>query len=77
MAEPMISTHFLANLLEQVSRRLHAQGHVLDLFPAQWAALRYISRMPSETRTSSDLARYQGQEHGSVARTVQTLVAKG
>lgn len=33
--------------------------------------------MPSETRTSSDLARYQGQEHGSVARTVRTLVAKG
>ena len=77
MAEPRIPTPSLASLLEQVARRLHAQAHVLDLFPAQWAALRYVARMPSELCTSSDLARFQGQEHGSVARTVRTLIAKG
>jgi len=73
----IIPTSSLANLLDQVARRLHSQAHVLDLFPAQWAALRYIERMPPELRTSSDLARFQGQEHGSVARTVRTLIAKG
>ena len=77
MAGPHIPTTSLANLLDQVARRLHAQAHALDLFPAQWAALRYVARMPAEVRTSSDLARFQGQEHGSVARTVRTLIAKG
>jgi DNA-binding MarR family transcriptional regulator len=77
LAESKIPTPSLANLLDQVARRLHAQAHALDLFPAQWAALRYVARMPPELRTSSDLARFQGQEHGSVARTVRTLIAKG
>ncbi|MBE7732858.1 MarR family winged helix-turn-helix transcriptional regulator [Devosia faecipullorum] len=77
MADLLIPTPPLANLLEQVARRLHAQAHALDLFPAQWAALRYIARMPLELRTSSDLARFQGQEHSAVARTVRTLVLKG
>ncbi|MHA6690820.1 MarR family winged helix-turn-helix transcriptional regulator [Devosia sp. A449] len=77
MADPLIPTPSLANLLDQVARRLHSQAHVQALFPAQWAALRYIERMPPQLRTSSDLARFQGQEHGSVARTVRTLIAKG
>ncbi|HTM76282.1 MAG TPA: MarR family winged helix-turn-helix transcriptional regulator [Devosia sp.] len=73
----MIPSPPLTDLLEQVARRLHAQGHVLELFPAQWAALRYVARMPPGLRTSSDLARFQGQAHGSVARTVRTLITKG
>lgn len=77
MAGPQIPTTSLANLLDQVARRLHAQAHAEELFPAQWAALRYVARMPAELRTSSDLARFQGQEHGSVARTVRTLISKG
>lgn len=77
MADPLIPAPALASLLEQVSRRLHSQGHSRDLFPAQWAALRYVDRMPPHLRTSSDLARFQGQEHGPVARTVRTLITKG
>lgn len=67
----------LASLLNQVARRMHSQAHTLDLFPAQWVALRYMAKMPPAQRTSSDLARFQGQEHGSVARTVRTLIDKG
>jgi DNA-binding MarR family transcriptional regulator len=74
---PSVPATALTNLLNQVARRLHAQAHTLDLFPAQWAALRYMARMPTGLCTSSDLARFQGQEHGSVARTVRTLIDKG
>jgi DNA-binding MarR family transcriptional regulator len=77
LVNPPVPATALTNLLNQVARRVHAQAHTLDLFPAQWAALRYMARMPADLRTSSDLARFQGQEHGSVARTVRTLIDKG
>lgn len=67
----------LALLLEQMARRLHAQGYANRLFPAQWTALRYLSAAEPERRTASDLARFQGLAPGAVARTVRTLVVKG
>jgi len=56
---------------------LHSRGHAADLFPAQWAALRYFSRAPISQRTASELARFQGLANGPVSRTVRTLVQKG
>lgn len=67
----------LASLLEQVARRIHSQGYAFDLFPAQWAALRYLETAPPHMRTSIDLARFQGLASGAVARTVRTLIGKG
>ena len=56
---------------------LHSRGYAQDLFPAQWAALRYFSRAPVGQRTASELARFQGLANGPVSRTVRTLVQKG
>jgi DNA-binding MarR family transcriptional regulator len=56
---------------------LHSRGYAADLFPAQWAALRYFSRAPVNLRTASELARFQGLANGPVSRTVRTLVQKG
>lgn len=67
----------LASLLEQMARRLHSQGYASQLFPAQWAALRYVQLATPERRTAIDLARFQGLASGAVARTVRTLISKG
>lgn len=71
------STSALAELLELTARMLHSRGYAADLFPAQWAALRYFSRAPIGQRTASELARFQGLANGPVSRTVRTLVQKG
>lgn len=72
-----ISVTALAELLELVARMLHSRGYAQDMFPAQWAALRYFAKAPTEKRTASDLARFQGLANGPVSRTVRTLVQKG
>lgn len=77
MATETISVAALASLLEQVARRIHSQGYASDLFPAQWAAIRYLEKAPPQLRTAIDLARFQGLASGAVARTIRTLVTKG
>ena len=77
LALSSLSTSALAELLELTARMLHSRGHAADLFPAEWAALRYFSRMPANLRTASELARFQGLANGPVSRTVRTLVQKG
>jgi DNA-binding MarR family transcriptional regulator len=67
----------LAELLELTARMLHSRGHAAELFPAQWAALRYFARADQQQRTASALARFQGLGNGPVSRTVRTLVRKG
>lgn len=77
MKTEAISAAALASLLEQVARRIHSQGYASDLFPAQWAAIRYLNAAPPQLRTAIDLARFQGLASGAVARTVRTLISKG
>lgn len=77
MKTETISAAALASLLEQVARRIHSQGYAADLFPAQWAAIRYLDSAPPQLRTAIDLARFQGLASGAVARTVRTLISKG
>ena len=60
-----------------MARRLHSQGYADRLFPAQWAALRYLQAAEPERRTAIDLARFQGLAPGAVARTLRTLIVKG
>lgn len=72
-----ISPNALASLIALVARMLHSRGYAEDMFPAQWAALRYFARADSDKRTASDLARFQGLANGPVSRTVRTLVLKG
>lgn len=75
-AGPVPSTA-LARLVEQTSRRIHSAGYEADLFPAQWAALRYFSDCAPDDANASALARYQGLAYGPVTRTVRTLIEKG
>ncbi len=72
-----IPTTALARLMEQATRGLHSLGHDGDLYPAQWAALRYLATSEPEQRTAMAVARFQGLAFGPVSRTVRTLVAKG
>ena len=67
----------LADLLELLSRMLHARGYQHDMFPAQWVALRYFSKARRDLCTASELARFQGIANGPVSRTVRTLLQKG
>jgi DNA-binding MarR family transcriptional regulator len=67
----------LARLLDQVARGLHSMGHDAEMFPAQWAALRYFATTDQTQRTAMELARFQGLAFGPVSRTVRTLIAKG
>ncbi len=47
------------------------------LNPAQWEALRYISRANAASRTPSALASYLGTTKGTVSQTLIALEAKG
>lgn len=76
MTKP-VSAQGIAALTEQLSRILHSEGYVEGLYPAQWTALRYFSQALPSSRTTAELARYQGMSLGPVARTVRTLVEKG
>lgn len=71
------SERTLTQMLDQLTRMIHAQQHAEGLYPAQWVALRYFAEAPEPQRTTTQLARFQGIEHGPVSRTVSTLVTKG
>lgn len=77
MALQSQSTSALAEQLELTARLLHSRGYAADLFPAQWAALRFFSRSAANLCTASELARFQGLANGPVSRTVRTLIQKG
>ena len=67
----------IATLIERASRLVHSIGYAEGLYPAQWAALRYVTGAPPSSRTTAGLARFQGMCLGPVARTVRNLVDKG
>ncbi len=67
----------LARLLDQAARGLHSIGHEAEMFPAQWAALRYFASADPAQCTAMELARFQGLAFGPVSRTVRTLITKG
>ena len=66
----------LAQLLDQTARGLHSMGHDGEMFPAQWAALRYFAASDPAQSTAMSLARFQGLAFGPVSRTVRTLITK-
>ena len=75
--KPYVSSVGIAALIEQASRRIHSISFAEGLYPAQWMALRYFSEAPPSSRTTANLARFQGMSLGPVARTIRTLVEKG
>lgn len=77
MAHKTIPEKALAALLEQAFRLSHSAGHSAGLYPAQWAALRFVADARGAPPTAARLARFQGMSLGPVSRTVRTLIEKG
>ena len=67
----------IGELILELSRRVDVGANTSDLKPAQWAALRFLSRAPETSRTNKAFARYHRTTTGTVTVTLKTLTEKG
>lgn len=74
---PSISAWRAAHLIERLARALRAGDYSAGLNPAQWEALRYLSRANRFSRTPAALASYLGASRGTVSQTLIALESKG
>ncbi|MBX3529481.1 MAG: MarR family transcriptional regulator [Rhizobiaceae bacterium] len=64
-------------LIERLARLVFNDGHSRGLKPAQWEALRYLSRANRFSRTPGALTAYLGSTKGTVSQTVMSLERAG
>jgi DNA-binding MarR family transcriptional regulator len=67
----------MAEMLDRLARVAHACQFCAGLNPAQWEALRYLSRANRYSRTPGALASYLGATPGTISQTVIALEEKG
>ena len=67
----------LREQLERLSRLIRQQGFHEGLNPAQWEALRYVSRANRFSNSPGALAQYLGSTKGTVSQTILSLEKKG
>ena len=67
----------IANLINRLGRSIHCRQFAQGLNPAQWEALRYLSRANRYSRTPSALAEYLRTTKGTASQTLKSLEAKG
>ena len=67
----------IADLIERMGRLAHTQQFAADLNPAQWEALRYLSRANRFSRSPSALAAFFGATKGTTSQTLIALERKG
>jgi DNA-binding MarR family transcriptional regulator len=67
----------IAELVVQLGRITHGSGYSGGLTPAQWSALRYLSRANRFSRTVSAFAEFHSTTRGTASQTVKGLVALG
>ena len=67
----------ISELLLELGRRVDAAANQSRLKPAQWSALRYLSRVPASARTNRAFARYHHTTTGTVTLTLKALTEKG
>ncbi len=72
-----MSTRAIAELVVQLGRIAHGSGYTGGLTPAQWSALRYLSRANRFSRTVSAFAEFHATTRGTASQTVKGLVARG
>ena len=72
-----VNAQTIAELVVQLGRITHSSGYVSGLTPAQWSALRYLSRANRFSRTVSAFAEYRATTRGTASQTVKALVALG
>ena len=75
MAAPVdVSSRTVAELVVQLGWLARGDGFVADLPLAQWAALRYFSRVNRFSRTVSAFAEFHGTTRGTASQTIKSLV---
>jgi DNA-binding MarR family transcriptional regulator len=67
----------IADLVVQLGRITHGSSYSGGLTPAQWSALRYLSRANRFSRTVSAFAEFHATTRGTASQTVKALVAQG
>jgi len=72
-----LSTDDMIIVLERLSRLVRAQEHASDLNPAQWEALRYLSRCNRFSNSPAALTRYLSATKGTISQTLIALERKG
>ena len=72
-----MSARTIAELVVQLGRITHGYGYTGGLTPAQWSALRYLSRANRFSRTVSGFAEFHATTRGTASQTVKGLVAQG
>lgn len=70
-------TETIAHLIDRLGRAVHNLQYAGGLNPAQWEALRFLSRANRYSRKPSALADYLGTTKGTVSQTVKALEEKG
>jgi DNA-binding MarR family transcriptional regulator len=76
MAKDAVSPKALLPLLERVARLMRADSHKGGLNPAQWEALRYLSRCNRFSNSPMALAKYLDTTKGTISQTVKSLEKK-
>ena len=71
------SARAIAELVVQLGRITHGSGYTDGLTPAQWSALRYLSRANRFSRTVSAFAEFHATTRGTASQTVKGLIARG
>lgn len=72
-----LTTEDMVVLLERLSRLVRAQEHASDINPAQWEALRYLSRCNRFSDSPAALTRYLSATKGTISQTLIALERKG
>ncbi|MEC9345269.1 MAG: MarR family transcriptional regulator [Pseudomonadota bacterium] len=67
----------IAELIDRLGRLARELQYVDGLNPAQWEALRYLSRANKYSRTPGACAEFLGSTKGTVSQTVTALESKG
>ena len=73
----MAISRIISEQIGQVGRIVHGLQFANGLNPAQWEALRFLSRANSYSRSPGALAEYLGCTKGTVSQTIIALESKG
>ncbi len=71
------ASHEAAYLIGRLDRLSRSGVNIAGLNPAQWEALRYLSRANRFSRTPAALADYAGSTRGTISQTLIVLEQKG
>ena len=77
MAKDKIDNASIAWPLERLTRLMRAGEHEGGLNPAQWEALRYLSRANRFSNSPIALTRFLGSTKGTISQTIKALERKG